>query len=345
VTVKTPPGVRPARLERKPVPALATLVDAAPEGDAWLHELKFDGYRLLARVEGSHVKLLTRNGNDWTDRMPGLSNALGSLRAETAVVDGELVVLDADGVSDFQLLQNSLDQSSAAPLVYYAFDLLYCEGEDWRGAACVDRKARLAKLLSTLSRSAKRVIRLSEHVTGHGDEFFRKACEAKLEGIISKRAAAPYRPGRGRDWLKVKCMQRQEFVIVGYSDPGGARRHLGALLLGVQKQGQLVYAGRVGTGFSDRSLAELLRKLAPLALAEPAVRGAPRGAPVRDVHWVRPELVAEVSFTGFTQDGRLRHPAFRGLREDKSAAEVFPEAPVATPERAVKRRKRSAARK
>lgn len=335
-----PAGVQRAALEPKPEPELATLVDTAPEGDAWLHELKFDGYRLLARLQGGVVTLLTRGGNDWTDRVPSLARALSRLRAKSALIDGELVALDENGLSDFQKLQNSLDRTHDSMLVFYAFDLLHLDGFDWRPATCVERKEKLAQLWKVLPEGAKRSVRLSEHVRGQGQDFFRRACELEAEGIISKRAEAPYRPGRGRDWLKVKCTQRQEFVIVGYSEPSGSRSHLGALVLGVRRDGVLDYAGRVGTGFSERSLSELAHKLAPLVVDRPAVQRAPRGAEVRDVHWVRPELVAEVSFTGFTGDGRLRHPSFRGLREDKAAGEVVAETPVKTRVRRVSRAKK-----
>jgi bifunctional non-homologous end joining protein LigD len=324
---KTPPGVKRSKLEAVTLPELATLVDAAPEGGDWIHEIKVDGYRVLARLEHGVVTLSTRNGNDWTERMPGVARAVAELPAETALIDGEVVVLDPHGVSDFQLLQNSFELGDDAGQLYYAFDLLYLNGEDWRGAACVDRKRRLFELLAKLPRTAKRTLRASEHVHGQGPEFFGGACRLGVEGIVSKRASAPYRAGRGRDWLKVKCTQRQEFVIVGYTDPGGSRNHLGALLLGVHRHGALEYAGKVGTGFNQRSLTELARKLAPLEAREAPCARAPHGARARQVHWVRPELVAEVAFTGFTQDGLLRHPAFRGLREDKRAVEVRPETP------------------
>jgi bifunctional non-homologous end joining protein LigD len=321
-----PEGARPARLDAKPPePELATLVESAPDGDAWLHELKFDGYRVLARLDHGKVTLHTRRGNDWTDRMPGLVRELERWKVETAIVDGEIVVLDEQGRSDFQRLQNSLSVEHDDALVYYAFDLLHLDGQDLRPAGLVDRKQALEDLFRENARKASGTVRLSEHVVGQGREFFAKACEAGVEGIVSKRANAPYRAGRGRDWLKVKCQLRQEFVVVGFSAPAGSRSHLGALLLGIERDGKLTYSGRVGTGFTEQSLAELAKKLGPLVVNAPPVANAPRGAEVRDVRWVKPELVAEVRFTGFTSDGLLRHPTFQGLREDKPAAEVAPE--------------------
>jgi bifunctional non-homologous end joining protein LigD len=320
-----PRGAKAGALEKAPEPELATLVDAAPEGDAWLHELKFDGYRVLARLDHGKVTLLTRRGNDWTARMPSLARVLERWKVDAAVVDGELVVLDPDGKSDFQRLQNSLSAGHDDELVYYAFDLLHLDGQDLRPSSLVDRKRALEELVRANTRKGSDRVRLSEHVVGQGTEFFRKACDLGVEGIVSKRASSPYRSGRGRDWLKVKCLLRQEFVVVGYSAPGGSRSHLGALLLGMRRDGELAYSGRVGTGFTEQSLAELARKLAPLVVKEPTVANAPRGAEVRGVRWVKPELVAEVAFTGFTSDGLLRHPTFQGLREDKPAAEVRPE--------------------
>jgi bifunctional non-homologous end joining protein LigD len=315
-------GVRAGKLATHVEPELATLVDAAPEGDDFIHEIKFDGYRVLARIEAGNVTLLTRRGHDWTERMPVVAEALAALGVRTALIDGEVVMLDEHGVSDFQLLQNSLNGDRGAPLVYYAFDLLHLDGSDLRGAPLLERKALLRALLERVPRSLAETIRLSDHVVGRGPEFFGKACELGVEGIVSKRANAPYRSGRGRDWLKVKCTERQEFVLVGYTEPGGSRSHFGALLVAVRKGKKLVYAGRVGTGFSEASLAELHAKLARLESREPSVENPPRGTQARGVHWVRPELVAEVAFTGFTEDGVLRHPTFRGLRDDKSPKDV-----------------------
>jgi len=343
-------GARPARARAKPIqavkskskskskskargappktlePELATLVDSAPGGDDWLHEIKLDGYRILARIEDGKAQLFTRNAKDWTERMPALARAFEKLGFDSAWIDGELVALDDHGVSDFQALQNSLDEDRESALVYYAFDLLFEDGEDLRSLPLSERKERLSRRLGKKKSGS---IRLSEHVLGSGPEFFEQAGRLGLEGIISKRATSTYRSGRGRDWVKVKCHLRQEFVIVGFSAPKGSRSHLGALLLGVEREGKLSYAGRVGTGFTETSLAELSQRLEPLVRETAPVSDAPRGADVRDVVWVEPRLLSEVSFTGFTQDGRLRHPVFHGLREDKPARGVKVEQPEA----------------
>ncbi len=302
-------------------PELATLVGAAPEGPDWLHEIKFDGYRLLAELDAGKVTLRSRNGKDWTERIPTLTRAFAQFPATSALLDGEFVALNPNGVSDFQALQNSLGAQQNDSLVFYAFDLLHLDGFDLRGCSLQARKALLAKLIARQPRSAKRRIRMTDHVVGDGPQFFAKACELGLEGIVSKRADAPYRAGRGRDWLKTKCGARQEFVIVGYSEPRGSRSHLGALFLALREGTKLRYSGRVGTGFSQQSLEDLATRLAPLGVASPAFSGL-KGALPRNAHWVKPELVAEVAFAGFTEGGLLRHPRFEGLREDKSVSEV-----------------------
>ena len=324
-------GAAPGELPATAEPELATLVDTAPEGDDWVHEIKFDGYRLLARFDGRKVRLFTRNGKDWTERMPGVATALAELGVSEALIDGELVVLNERGISDFQTLQNSLSEGTTATLIYYAFDLLHLDGTDLTGAPLAERKQLLRQVLATLPEAAATTVRLSEHVRGSGPEFFQKARDLGLEGIISKRERSAYRAGRGNDWLKVKCVREQEFVVVGFTDPRGSRGHLGALLVATHEGKQLTYAGKVGTGFSAKSLKDLLSRLKPLARKTPSVESPPRGADVRGVHWVDPKLVAEVSFTGFTEDGLLRHPSFRGLREDKPARAVHLERPAPLP--------------
>lgn len=326
------PGARKGTLSKLSELELATLVDSAPEGSDWVHEIKFDGYRVLAVIEDGEVTLHSRNGHDWTARMPVLARALEAFKAKAVALDGEFVALNDKGVSDFQTLQNSLGSNDADFLVYYVFDLLHLDGVDLSQVELEKRKEVLAQLLASQPSSVTAHVRLSEHVRGGGEEFFKKACELGLEGIVSKRADSPYRPGRGRDWVKTKCSQRQEFVVVGYSDPQGSRTGLGALLLAAREGKKLRYSGRVGTGFSQRSLADLVKRLKPLRSDAPSFAGAPRTG-VSDVHWVRPELVAEVAFTGFTSDGLLRHPRFEGLREDKSADEVVIEKPQSAPKK------------
>lgn len=319
--------------KRSPMPEkleleLATLVAETPVGVGYLHEVKFDGYRVLARLDAGEATLVTRGGEDWTERMPGLAAALPKLKAKQAILDGELVALDERGVSDFQLLQNSFSGKREAPLAYYAFDLLFLDGHDLRPLPLIERKAQLKALLAGLPKSQS-MLRYSDHTLGNGTRFFEEAVKLGLEGVVSKRADAPYRGGRGKDWLKSKGGARQEFVIVGYTEPGGSRAHLGALLLGLRRDKQVVYAGRVGTGFSERSLKDLKAELGPLEIERPRLENAPKGAEVRGVHWVKPKLVAEIAFAGFTQDGLLRHPTFKGLREDKPAEQVVLEQPQA----------------
>lgn len=221
---------------------------------------------------------------------------------------------------------------SQAPLAYYAFDLLYLDGADLRSLPLLERKSQLKALFQRLPKS-ETTLRYSEHTRGQGARFFDEAGKLGLEGVVSKRVAAPYRSGRSKDWQKSKSLARQEFVIVGFTDPAGGRSHLGALLLGVRRDAQMVYSGRVGTGFTDRSLKELYTRLAPLEQQEARVKNAPRGAALRGVHWVEPKLVAEVAYTAITQDGLLRHPTFKGLREDKPAKEVILEQPRAVASR------------
>jgi bifunctional non-homologous end joining protein LigD len=302
-------------------PQLATLVQAAPEGDEWFHEIKLDGYRVLARVERGRVRLLTRTGQDWTARFPGVAAAAAKLPVDSALLDGEVVVLDARGISHFQSLQEALSLKRTADLVYFAFDLLHLDGRDLRDAPLSERKALLARLL----RGSGQTIRYSEHVEGQGRSFYDRACRLGLEGIISKQKDAPYRSGRGTVWVKVKCISSQEFVIVGFTEPKGTRAGFGALLLGVyEPDGGLTYVGRVGTGFDDRSLKALHAKLKALEQERTPLRSPPGGS-TRDVHWVKPSLVADVAFTNWTRDGLLRHPTFHGLREDKSPRDVVRE--------------------
>ncbi|MEO7035036.1 MAG: DNA ligase D [Polyangiaceae bacterium] len=321
------PGAVRASMLRTVEPELATLVAETPTQEQFVHEVKFDGYRVLARIADGTVQLLTRNGEDWTERMPSLAAALAQLDVQNAVLDGEFVALDSKGLSDFQLLQNSFSGRAQARLAYYAFDLLHWNGFDLRPATLLARKAKLKELLVALPKKTLEILRYSEHVVGNGAKFFAHAAKLGLEGVVSKRADSSYRPGRGKDWQKSKSLARQEFVIVGYTEPGGSRSHLGALLLGVRKHKSVVYSGKVGTGFNERSLKDLHERLGPLEIQKPKLEQAPSGADLRGAHWVKPKLVAEVAYTGITQDGLLRHPTFKGLREDKPAKDVVLEQP------------------
>jgi len=303
-------------------PVLATLVDAPPVGDAWLHEMKYDGYRILARIEEGEARLFSRNGKEWTANFPSIARAAARLPVKNAWVDGEVIVMQADGRSSFQALQNALSAANAKDFYYYVFDLPYLDGYDLRKVPLVERKRVLQKLIA----SKQGPIRLSEHVPGSGAEYFQEACRLKLEGIISKRADSTYQAGRGRSWVKVKCELRQEVVIGGYTDPEGSRTAFGALLLGVyEAKGRLRYCGKVGTGFNDATLKSLKKRLDGLVQKDPPFINPPKGAEARRAHWVKPALVAEVRFTEWTNDGTLRHPSFQGLREDKKASEVVRE--------------------
>lgn len=300
---------------------LAQLVDEAPEGDGWFHEQKFDGYRILADRDGTSVKLLSRRFNDWTLQFPSVAEAVTGLSAKRVILDGEVAVVMPDGRTSFQALQNAFGRRDAN-IVYFVFDLLELDGEDLTKLPLEERKARLKKVIG----KKQGVIRYSDHVVGNGRKFFELACKQGLEGIISKRRDKPYIPGRGSTWVKTKCLLRQELVIGGYTDPEGARTHIGALLVGYHDKGTLVYAGKVGTGFTMKMLTQLKKALEPHELARcPFSPEPPRAWTGPNRHWVAPVLVAEVTFSEWTNDGRLRHPSFQGLRADKPAADVVRE--------------------
>jgi bifunctional non-homologous end joining protein LigD len=309
-------------------PQLAKLVPEAPKGERWAHELKFDGYRMHARIDRGRVQLITaRSGLDWTGKYPATAGALKQLSVARAYFDGELCAVRPDGTTSFSLMQAATDGESAAGLVYFAFDLLHLDGEDLLLKPLLERKVRLAEVM----RGAPGALQYSDHVVGQGPAFLRQACTLGAEGIVSKRADAPYRPGdRSGAWLKAKCLNREEFILVGWTDPEGSRPHLGALLLAYYApDGRLVYAGRAGTGMPVRELARLSARLKPLAIDRmpldvPPPRGSRFGSPLvlSRVHWVRPELVAEVTYLEWTDDGLLRQVVYQGLREDKPAADV-----------------------
>ncbi len=318
-------------MEHYPGAQLATLVDQAPEGDKWVHEIKFDGYRLLGFFAEGAVTLRTRNGNDWTSSFPAIAAAMRKLKCDSAVIDFEAVVLDAGGKSSFQALQSALGESGHSEnILAYVFDLLCLDGKDLTPLPLTERK----KTLKTLLKKSKQesVLRYSDHFAVEGSEMHKEACSKGLEGIISKLADAPYIAGRQKTWLKVKCALRQEFIIIGYSAAKTGGRALGALYLGYRKDRALVYAGKVGTGFTMKSARELVECLGRLAISEPVLtRAETKGLGAREwkaVHWVRPALLCEVAFTEWTEDGRIRHPSFQGLRADKEAAEVKQEKPV-----------------
>jgi bifunctional non-homologous end joining protein LigD len=305
-----PPKFRP--------PQLATLVDAVPTGTDWLHEFKYDGYRLLVATAGGAATAWTRNGNDWSDKFRSIVRAAAKLPAG-CLIDGEAVALDRKGKPSFQLLQSSL-KGGDADLAYYAFDLLVDQGEDITKLPNIERKERLAALLKSVSPP----ILYGDHVIGKGEALFDAICKDSGEGIISKKAQAPYRGERTRNWLKIKCIQRQEFIILGWQD-SDKRHGFRSLHLGVRDGGKLRYAGKVGTGFDTRMIHDLSERMKPLEVSDPPLEIPP--AARRGSHWIEPRLVGEVAYTEFTSDGILRHPSFIALREDKPAREVVLEKP------------------
>ncbi|AZE61043.1 MULTISPECIES: DNA ligase D [Pseudomonas] len=306
-------------------PQLATLVDRAPAGD-WLYEIKFDGYRMLARIRDGEVRLFTRNGNDWTERLPRQVKALEALKLKDSWLDGEVVSLNADGLPDFQALQNAFDIGRSLDIVYYLFDAPFLDGQDLRHVAVEERRAALK---AALSGSRSKLLRFSEAFAANQRDIFESACDLALEGVIGKRAGSFYVSSRSADWIKLKCRLRQEFVIVGYTRPQGSRSGFGALLLAVNDDNGLVYAGRVGTGFDQAALKSIYARLTALERKTSPLEKPLTSAQARGVHWVEPTLVGEVQFTEWTREGVVRQAAFLGLRTDKPAAQIIHEQPRA----------------
>ena len=323
-------------------PNLATEVPGPPDGDDWLHELKLDGYRIQARVgekDGEReVKLYTRRGLDWTHRMPDIAHTAGGLPVKSALVDGEVVVLDSSGKTSFADLQAAFQEEKRAHITYFAFDLLHLDGHNLRGFALEKRKAILEGLLGELNDDS--ILRYSQHIRGHGEETFRNACKLGAEGIVSKLAASKYTSGRSKTWLKAKCVHQQELVIGGFTSPSNGSPGVGSLLLGYYQDGKLIYAGRTGTGFTQAAQKTLRKRLDQLR--EPKAPFIELTADEKkDAIWVKPELVAEVQFANWTSDHRVRQASFQGLREDKPAEEIRREEPVAMPKPARAHKERS----
>ena len=307
-------------------PQLATLAEGPPTSGDWIYEIKFDGYRIVARIDGDDVRLFTRNGNDWTKKLATLAKELRQLHFEPCWLDGEIVISDHAGRSDFQALQNAFEVSragSTAAIQYYLFDIPFYAQRDLRGLPLIQRRAVLA---SVLGGASSKLVRFSENFEQDPARLLEQVCSMNLEGLIGKRIDAPYSSSRNRSWIKLKCQRRQEFVIGGYTDPKGARSGLGALLLGVyDANGKLNYAGNVGTGFTEATLAMLKKRLDQLASDKTPFLDPPK---VRGLHWVKPQLVGEVSFAEWTSENHLRHPVFHGLRADKKPESIKRELPA-----------------
>lgn len=324
--IKKLPGARKAPMPEFVAPQLATLVREPQKGDEWFHELKFDGYRMLCHLHRGKARFWSRNGKDWTEKFPNLAQALKTFPATTAILDGEVMVVDKAGRSSFQKLQQAMGKSETTAFVFEIFDLIYLEGYSLTQTPLRERKLVLEQLLA--SAKAKGPLRFSDHVEGNGPQFFKQACEYGLEGIVSKLADSLYESTRNRNWLKTKCIKRQEFVIAGYTPSKKGFPGFGSLILGVYDKGKLVYSGRVGTGFSIKQRLELQKKLDRISQSSLPFAVKPKDPGLRDAHWAKPQLVAEVEFTEWTADGSVRHPSFQGLREDKKPAEVVREEPV-----------------
>lgn len=303
-------------------PQLATLADEAPKGDQWFHELKFDGYRMLVHLDGAKVRFWSRNHKDWTHKFPHLGKAIKDFPAKTAILDGEVVAVDEKGRASFQKLQQGL-KTGDSNFVFHIFDLIYIDGFLLTRTPLHERKQLLSELFEEVGERGP--LRFSDHVEGNGPQFFKQACEYGIEGIVSKLADSFYESARTRSWLKIKCIKRQEFVIAGFLPSEKGFPGFGALLLGVYEKNKLIFAGRVGTGFSIKQRVELRKKLDRLVRASSPFVALPKDSALKRAVWLTPKLVGEVAFTEWTEEGSVRHPSFQGLREDKSAAEVVRE--------------------
>jgi bifunctional non-homologous end joining protein LigD len=320
-------------------PALATLHSVPPRGAEWLHEIKFDGYRIEARLDRGKVRLFTRNRQDWTHRFKPIALAVAVLPAETALLDGELVVEDDKGISNFSLLQSELKDGRSDRLVYYVFDLLYRDGRDLTGEPLVARKAELERLFKTVGKNGR--IRCVEHFDDDGQLILKHACGLGLEGVVSKRRDAPYRSGRSENFIKSKCHNAQEFVVAGFTPSTAEPNAVGALTVAVHENGALRYAGRIGSGYTRKTARDLWRRLKALKVDRAPVV-LPKDERRKDVIWVKPQLVVEAEFRGVTHGNLLRQASYKGLREDKPARDVMREVPAAAAQRQAVRKSAAA---
>ncbi|MDE1995412.1 MAG: non-homologous end-joining DNA ligase [Rhizobiaceae bacterium] len=305
----------PERIE----PCLALLKQKPPSGPQWIYEIKFDGYRLAIHVDHGRVRVITRGGHDWTERFPAIVAAARKLDVATAILDGEAVVLDEEGRPDFGALQQSLGVRGGrlpSDAILYAFDLLYFDGHDISGMELSSRR----HLLESLVRDEGGAIRLSETIEGSGEQIFETACSHGLEGIIAKDRDSAYRSGRTGNWVKIKCVASDSFMIVGYERSASARGQIGSLILAAYRKGVLAHVGSVGTGFKEKQMVELRGLLDRLVTKKPPVAIEGRRP---DVVWVEPTLIAEIEYRAFTHDGKLRHASYKGLREVQDNAAVF----------------------
>jgi len=312
---RAPKGVKQGKIPTFAAPQLATLVDSVPSGSAWLHEVKYDGYRAQLAIGAGKAKVFTRSGLDWSEKFPEIAAAAAELDVGSALIDGEICALDKEGRPDFSTLRTAIKDAGSTGLVFFAFDLLELDGEDLTKLPNIVRKARLQPLIP-----AGGILSYADHIVGSGEELFETMCANGYEGVVSKRADAPYSGKRTQAWLKIKCTRRQEFVIIGWSASTARTRGFKSLLLGVHEDNRLRYAGKVGTGFNADLLADLRDRMDKISIDKPTVE-VPRDA-ARGAHWVKPQLVAEIAFAEFTADNVVRHASFIGLREDKKAKDV-----------------------